>query len=636
MALYHQTSNGPVEVKKHQIKGAVGYTVVGTPTIKDGIVSGFSSSDYIEVPFNKNWKVISEFVVSIKDKQTTGNMRFVACTSNTTLSFGCNETSVWVSIGSQAIGAIDNDLMPNGHDYIIKYTRVGSVCSLYITQDNGSEQFVGSITEDGEDDNSSEIRFLYNDNLGDTKVDFNHTYIKLNGDLWFYQPQETKYIIYENPTTHAQYLVFANRDLFLSGAVILEEEGSPLVKDGIFTYTSGSDYLQAEETLTWDESSDLEVYSRFKTPSTFHESNMPIISNEPYTTPFMWIWGNSIYFQLPSTNIDVYPPNSGSLSTDTWYRIKVTGKNNSWTMTLYSDDGTVINQITYTPSTGTALTKQIAISRQYNGYPPVECVDLKETYIKKNGKLWLYGKNFSDTNIAVVPEGFTYGTTTTTSNGYVDMRTQGFLAAPEGARFCGEEPEPPQPTLLTISGFTGTKYWEPYEVFTVPSTVTSADIIIRGTLTSTGTRHNTIIGFEYQVGNNCSYLVRLTNAIPSCYFNGWKPEAQTAQAVTANESYWYRIIQDNGSTTLYSLKDNDYTIDTLPSVSTWTLQFTATSGAVPFRNFRLGSNPYNDLEYWTGTMDQFKATFNGNVIFDLYAPGAKAILESHGLTVTES
>ncbi|MBQ8032567.1 MAG: hypothetical protein IJ266_01215, partial [Elusimicrobiaceae bacterium] len=87
-------------------------------------------------------------------------------------------------------------------------------------------------------------------------------------------------------------------------------------------------------------------------------------------------------------------------------------------------------------------------------------INLNETYIKINGKLWFYQpaptkyivkddklvwadpriyiedsgtKTYATQNIAPVPAGYTYGNTTTPSIGYVDMRTQQFTAAPSGA-----------------------------------------------------------------------------------------------------------------------------------------------------------------------------------------------------------
>ncbi len=165
------------------------------------------------------------------------------------------------------------------------------------------------------------------------------------------------------------------------------EVGSPSITDGIISYTSDSDYVQASEQLTWDGASDLEVYCRFKTPATFTDSNMPVISNEPWTTPFVWVWGDSVYFQLPTTNISV-----SGVTTNTWYRIKIIGKNNTWTRILYADNGTALAQNTSSETTGTALTKPIAIFREYNGNRPVEAVDLNRTYIYLNGVPWFSGK----------------------------------------------------------------------------------------------------------------------------------------------------------------------------------------------------------------------------------------------------
>ena len=70
---------------------------------------------------------------------------------------------------------------------------------------------------------------------------------------------------------------------------------------------------------------------------------------------------------------------------------------------------------------------------------PIRDLDLNETYIKVNGQLWFYGKNYATQNIAPVPSGYTYGTTTTSAIGYVDMRTQQFTAAPTGATIGRDE-----------------------------------------------------------------------------------------------------------------------------------------------------------------------------------------------------
>ena len=54
-------------------------------------------------------------------------------------------------------------------------------------------------------------------------------------------------------------------------------------------------------------------------------------------------------------------------------------------------------------------------------------IDLNETYIKVNNELW-FGKIYtSETNVPV-PANFTYGNTTTSSNGTVNLTTQEFSA----------------------------------------------------------------------------------------------------------------------------------------------------------------------------------------------------------------
>ena len=148
----------------NDLPGNIGYEVAGSPIISNGVVSGFSNSDYLRLTFNKNWKDISEMVISLNDKSASTAANFISLTSNSVFNLSANTTSIWLNVGGTTIiGSVDNNLMPNGHNYLIKYTRVNSVSSLYISQDGGSYQLVGSADISADDRTSAYINFISND-----------------------------------------------------------------------------------------------------------------------------------------------------------------------------------------------------------------------------------------------------------------------------------------------------------------------------------------------------------------------------------------------------------------------------------------------------------------------------------------
>lgn len=185
----------------------------------------------------------------------------------------------------------------------------------------------------------------------------------------------------------------------MKGPVDYTVVGSPTIEDGIISYTSRANHIELNERLQWSTASDLEVYCRFKTPSSFPSGNCAIISTTPDSTPLIWkSSGNNVYFNLPATTFGT----SATLQTETWYRVKVTGKNLEWTTVVYEDDGTILNQNTITTTAGNTSTRPISISVDYVSLPPMDAVDLNNTYIKVNNQLW-FGKDFIPVKVRTNP-----------------------------------------------------------------------------------------------------------------------------------------------------------------------------------------------------------------------------------------
>lgn len=239
-------------------------------------------------------------------------------------------------------------------------------------------------------------------------------------------------------------LVFADSGLYLAGPVNYEVVGSPTIVDGVASDFSTSNYLSLGQTITITPTTKIEIYSRFKTPATnIYEGAIPVFGRETsgnlviglYNFPnWKLYWNARGVGDLYSTNPDIFA------SFNTWYRMKYfTDGNGNITAQVYADNGNLIIEKSNTITNDIVLDNIFIGKQSGESVQAIQSVDLNETYIKVNNQLWFYGKNYATKNIAPVPANYTYGTTTTPSIGYVDMRTQQFTAAPSGATIGRDE-----------------------------------------------------------------------------------------------------------------------------------------------------------------------------------------------------
>lgn len=455
MALYHDTDNGPVEVQKHQIMDPVGYTVVGSPTITDGVASGFSASNYLQLSSYLNIPASSDFEMQFKftlDEDVSADRYiFTGGYDGTGYSAGLHLTpdrKLYVEFWGLAVFLTSN-MFTLGHTNVIKLVRSNnSQITLYVSDNGGDFEVWGTATSSAAYNPTTYLPVIGNSLTSQKSpfvsgsIDLNSSYIKVDSKMWFFQPQETKYIIRENPTTHAQHLVYAKPNMYLSGPVNYTTVGTPTIVDNVASGFSDSNYLQAGSHITFNNNSSVEFNVRFKTPSDLSDTTAQYLlgfsnSNGHYGVTYT----NDGFFEirLPQRNGGAY--GYGILyQTNTWYSIKSVIQNNGCETFLYDNTGTQIGHVNFTQFWGSFsldsvlnIGKDTILDFEQSGVQG--SVDLNNTYITINGNLWFYGKNYSSKNIAPVPAGFTYGSTTTNAIGWVDMRTQAFTAAPEGAGY---------------------------------------------------------------------------------------------------------------------------------------------------------------------------------------------------------
>ena len=442
-------------------KGSVDYTVVGSPTIVNGVVSGFSTGNYIKpssnVPFSasSSWEFVSRFKV---EANTTGS-HFLADFAAEARGFniGVTSTSIFWELGSiagawQYSKGISYTFDPTIF-YSFKLSFDGNLYSIWLKTDTTQwtklDEYASTTSVGTSYYNALGYSIRFAGRAFNGSIDLNNTYIKVNGQPWFgLCPVEVQ--------KHQ-----------LMGPVGYTKVGSHTIKDGVASGFSASDYLQIQNAATvFSNSSTFEIITKFKMASM---EGWKII-NKMWNTPTGYQGGLStqngkLKWYIYNDSVSTPMTCDTILSKDVWYYAKQTKINNVYSVS-WSNDG-----VTWYD------TKEVELADAGFYYPFLYgnnqgignaflSIDLNHTYIKINGKLWFYQpqetkyivkdgklvwadphiyiddngtKTYATQNIAPVPSGYTFGNTTTPSIGYVDMHTQVFTSAPQGATIGRDE-----------------------------------------------------------------------------------------------------------------------------------------------------------------------------------------------------
>jgi hypothetical protein len=180
---------------KYNLQAVVGYTIVGSPTISDGVVSGFSATSYLTVP---KPTTINKFELNIKFSFTSlSNYQFFFGdntnngiqlqknnnTSNTIRLRYCNGSS------STNISIFENPTI--NKDYIIN-VKVKGTKAFVIFEIVGEEKFTQEYNLDYNVVFKTSNWLLGKRNINEGTsgiligaIYLNETYIKINDKLWF-------------------------------------------------------------------------------------------------------------------------------------------------------------------------------------------------------------------------------------------------------------------------------------------------------------------------------------------------------------------------------------------------------------------------------------------------------------------
>ena len=234
---------------------------------------------------------------------------------------------------------------------------------------------------------------------------------------------EVNYVIRDNK------LVYAKPGMYLAGPVNETVVGNLVIEDNVVSgfNTSSYNYLKSEQKIDSSKVSKILLKIRLNDLTTTNCVMLSVGTEIRFAT-----YNNGYYININGNYWREFN-NVFSLGNWKWIRLENDGTN----LTIFhSNDGINFTQVYTGAKTIDAANVDVLFGQldynQNSSFIGGE-IDLNDTYIEKEGNLWFYGKNYSSKNIAPVPAGFTYGTTTTSAVGWVDMRTQQFTAAPVGA-----------------------------------------------------------------------------------------------------------------------------------------------------------------------------------------------------------
>lgn len=348
--------------KKEQIMYA---TIKGTLTENDGVFSGFSVSNYLQIQDTFNLQDIKEIVVKInlpssalnKSKYefilVKGNFR-ISCYSYATY-FGASGVDV-AGVGNIAFGI---NFQPDT-DYWLKYKNDGVNCSCAYSTD-GTTWVAGGSKSASTISSSTSITYLglRNDTsvYFDGSIDLNNSYIKLGA---------TKY----------------NLQAVVGYTIV----GSPTITDGVVSGFSSSDYLRIPR-YNDIESANFEMCIKY--------SNISVTGHRIFQ--FGTISTNACQLRTLSTGAIFYDTSTKRYTTNktiddyNYVKLKTTNGLENNVEIFVSADGVFWEKTTLTETTNT-LTFSNNVIVLGRGIDNNATIDLNKTYIKINNKLWFNGQ----------------------------------------------------------------------------------------------------------------------------------------------------------------------------------------------------------------------------------------------------
>ena len=377
-----------------KIKGPVGYETIGSPTMVDGIATGFSASNYykLDTPF-KPGHCTWEIVIRAKVTSFATKCNFI--------SYGATDTRS-VQVGTTTTGAINVYISSNGTSgnlangttsteklsldtyYYILTKFTGTTYEVLVSEDK--ENWTTFLTVNSSTPVWQGTYFTLGYNYPaypeflNGYLDFNESYIKI-GDTIFWGKD------------------FARVKLRTTPSVQYSIVGTPTIVDGVvsgFNNNPRSDIITTEAFPT---SSPFVIQVKFNTGTLVTSRNQWILSTLSNSNRSI-CWGVAgasqkirIYLSSNGGTWDIASSKDGThaLSNNTDYKVRLTFDGNKYVVSLLVD-GDWVDDITVNSSV--ALSEQIlrfGNNESASAFWPGS-IDLNETYIKINNLSWFDGR----------------------------------------------------------------------------------------------------------------------------------------------------------------------------------------------------------------------------------------------------
>lgn len=377
-------------------KGSIDYTIVGTPTIVDGVVSGFSSGNYLTLP---NWTdegndLEIAFAFSLPEGYPNYERpiyRFGAGTYENWILVNSYKRGITARITSTETISINYNMQLNTN-YIAKLKRASGVYTLYLLDASNNVLASDLLTSATllNNGNSASMVIGYEANIYGTgfpgTIDLNETYIMVDGQPWFgICPVEVK--------KHQ-----------IMGPVGYELSGNATVTDGILTGVDSSSSCGTSIILPSD-FNELEFVFKARRYSWTAGSTSQIL------TLCGWAAGSGSTRRITTNSASgegqgtrVFNGSSQIVNIDN-SRFDVTAYTNSG---YYTRLRVIKNENDYTYELGLSGDKQVWVTASAN-YSTNICtqklwllrnssgstsstgeMDLNETYAKVDGKIWFW------------------------------------------------------------------------------------------------------------------------------------------------------------------------------------------------------------------------------------------------------
>lgn len=371
-------------------------------------------------------------------------------------------------------------------------------------------------------------------------------------------PETVDYIIREDKTTHEQKLVFADHDMYLTGPANYTKQGNPTIVDNVVSGLTDNDYVVTTNTSYID----VGAVSSFEAVVKF---NSGLVGTGVEQDKFMLRTTNlanrlQMWLYRGSGSVQVYFPEGGSfkffgsylqLASNTTYWLKLIYDASTLKVGLYySTDGTTYTfdrEITLS-SAPVATVEHVLFGRDAVTDDPNFSIDLNDTYIKVDGNLWFYGKNYATANIAPIAAGYHTNT------------------APIGCVATGA------PTIVdgVMSGLSDSNYVLTNNVNTVDfSAIDEMELCIKSNVGQIGASNviekylmrTSNLGNRWQIyiwQNDPKLYIRFPNNVAG---GGIWLTSQTS--LVANTTYWFKLVYTkNTKLSLYISTDGtNFTLD---------------------------------------------------------------------------